>query len=284
MSPINYTRFFSRLRSYVISSRNSNQENLIRNKHERNYASAVCSMFAVAILAVSLSDYRWFWLRGGLCSSKFIGLNMFFAVGKLYVIQAPVPWNPSAPMNDIYQFKPNDYIELIGCVDTHSILILRLMITFICLAIVLSTIGFLLDVLGPIRYGLKFIRRHAFLHILSVILCTIVLGLCFYVSELIYDIQDKTRVKFGKKIEVQFDIAYYLVVISNGLLLFAIACALLRKYPTYDEEHFHRLIDDWSRHEQPLFIERTLPATISTIPINNEPPPEYYSEEDLLVL
>lgn len=65
-------------------------------------------MFAVATLAVSLSDYRWFWLHGGLCNTRYLGLNTFFAVGKLFVIVAPVPWNPSAPMNDIYQFKPDD--------------------------------------------------------------------------------------------------------------------------------------------------------------------------------
>ncbi len=73
-----------------------------------------------------------------------------------------------------------------------------------------------------------------------VFLCTVIIGLCFYVSEIIYDIQDKTRLKIGKKIEVQFDIAYYLLVISNGLLLFAVAFTLLRKYPTYEEEHFER--------------------------------------------
>lgn len=79
-------------------------------RYERNYASASCSMFAIAALAVSLSDYRWFWLAGGLCNSKYIGLSMFFAVGKLFVVRAPVPWDPSAPMNEIYQFKPNDYM------------------------------------------------------------------------------------------------------------------------------------------------------------------------------
>lgn len=57
---------------------------------------------------------------------------------------------------------------------------------------------------------------------------------------MIYDIQDRTRSKIGKKIEVQFGIAYYLIVISNGLLLFAIAFTLLKKYPTHEEEHFER--------------------------------------------
>lgn len=81
-------------------------------RYERNYASASCSMFAIAALAVSLSDYRWFWLNGGLCNSKYIGLSMFFAVGKLFVVRAPVPWDPSAPMNEIYQFKPNEYMGI----------------------------------------------------------------------------------------------------------------------------------------------------------------------------
>jgi len=281
MSPPNHNRFFSHIRSYINSLRNSNQINI--NK-ERNYASAICSMFAVATLVVSLSDYRWFWLNGGVCNSKYIGLNMFFSIGKLFIIRTPIPWDSSAPMNDIYQFKPNDYTELIGCVDTHSILILRLMITLICLVIVSSTVGFLLDAIGPMRYGIKFMRRYAFWHILSVFLCTVVIGLCFYVSELIYDIQDKTRLKIGKKIEVQFGLGYYLLVISNCLLLIAITFTLLRKYPTHDEEHVERLIDDWSRREQPVFIERSLPATISTIPSTNEPPPDYYSEDDFLVV
>jgi len=96
MSPPIHNRFFSRLRSYI---RNPNRINV--NK-ERNYASAVCSMFAVATLVVSLFDYRWFWLRGGVCNSKYIGLNMFFSIGKLFIIRAPIPWDSFAPMNYIY--------------------------------------------------------------------------------------------------------------------------------------------------------------------------------------
>ena len=124
MSPACHQRFFSRLRSYALPSSlvvvaaarpHADDEQQIESlapivttsKVERNYASALCSMFAVALLVVSLSDYRWFWLNGGLCNSKFLGLNMFFTVGKLFVIPMPVAWNSSAPLNDIYQFKPN---------------------------------------------------------------------------------------------------------------------------------------------------------------------------------
>lgn len=58
-------------------------------------------------------------------------------------------------------------LELIGCVNTQSILILRFMITLICLIILSSTIGFLLDAFGPMKYGLTCLRRYAFWHILS---------------------------------------------------------------------------------------------------------------------
>lgn len=124
MSPACHQRFFSRLRSSTLTSSvtaaatagaHADEEQqieslapiVITSKAERNYASALCSMFAVALLVVSLSDYRWFWLNGGLCNSKFLGLNMFFTVGKLFIISMPVAWNSSAPLNDIYQFKPN---------------------------------------------------------------------------------------------------------------------------------------------------------------------------------
>ncbi len=80
--------------------------------------------------------------------------------------------------------------------------------------------------------------RNDYFHL--VLLCTVVTGLCFWASELIYDIQDKNRSKIGKKVEVQFDVAYYLVVISSGLSLLASAFALLRRYPTAEEEHLER--------------------------------------------
>lgn len=210
-------------------------------------------------------------------------LVCFFAVGKLYVIRVPVAWDQNLPMNEIYQFKPNDYMELIGCVDTRSILLLRLIITLVCLAIFSSTIGFLLDALGPMRFGLKFMRRHAFWHILSVLLCTVITGLCFWASEVIYEIQDRTRSKIGKKVEVQFDVAYYLIVISSGLSLFASACALLRRYPTAEEEHLDRLMEEWSRREEPLFIERSLPASMTAFAAADEPPPDYYEQNVVLV-
>lgn len=44
-----------------------------------------------------------------------------------------------------------------------------------------------------------------------------------------------------------------------------------------------RLMDDWSRREEPLFIERSTPASVSTIPNNDEPPPDY-TEQNVVVV
>ena len=90
--------FFARLQSHF------NQTN-----KERNYLSALCSICALTTLIISLADHRWFWLNGGVCNAKYIGLNMFFTIGKLFVIQKANPWDSSAPMSEIYQFKSNDY-------------------------------------------------------------------------------------------------------------------------------------------------------------------------------
>ncbi len=42
-------------------------------------------------------------------------------------------------------------------------------------------------------------------------------------------------------------------------------------------------MDDWSRREEPLFIERSSPASISTIPANDEPPPDYSEQNNVVV-
>jgi hypothetical protein len=64
----------------------SNQYDLfngIINKRERNLLSACCSIFCIAILAVSLVETRWFYLNGGGCNVNYLGVAHFFAPGRL---------------------------------------------------------------------------------------------------------------------------------------------------------------------------------------------------------
>ncbi len=69
--------------------------------------------------------------------------------------------------------------------------------------------GLIFDSFGFMKDGVKLIRRHAIFHILTVIICLIINGFCFWITERIYEQQYLTRFKKGKRIDVQFDVSYY---------------------------------------------------------------------------
>lgn len=52
-------------------------------KRERNFLSAICAIFCISILSVSLVDTRWFFLQGGGCNLNYVGVAHFFAPGRL---------------------------------------------------------------------------------------------------------------------------------------------------------------------------------------------------------
>jgi hypothetical protein len=50
-------------------------------KRERNFLSAFCSIFCIAVLTVSLAETRWFYLNGGGCNVNYLGVSYFFVPG-----------------------------------------------------------------------------------------------------------------------------------------------------------------------------------------------------------
>lgn len=146
---------------------------------------------------------------------------------------------------------------------------MRLMIAFIFMAIVSSLIGLLLDSFGFMRTSVKLIRRHAIFHIITTILCLIINGFCFWVSERIYDQQYLTRFKKGKRVDVQFDVSYYLVVLASGLSILATAFTLVRRYPTDEDEQLDRILEEYTGFEDPMSLERSLPATANALIVDS---------------
>lgn len=55
----------------------------VLKKRERNLLSAVCAVFCIAVLSVSLVETRWFFLNGGGCNINYVGVAHFFAPGRL---------------------------------------------------------------------------------------------------------------------------------------------------------------------------------------------------------
>ncbi len=142
------------------------------------------------------------------------------------------------------------------------------MIAFVFLGIFSSCIGMILDTFGCMRPGIKLIRRHGVFHILTVVFCLIVNGFCFWISEKMYEQQNETRAKKGKKIEISFDVSYYLIVLASGLSILATAFTLMRRYPTDEDEQLERLLEEYTGFEEPVHLERSLPAVVQPFQLN----------------
>jgi hypothetical protein len=101
--------------------------------------------------------------------------------------------------------------------------------------------GLIIDSFGFMKDGVKLNRRHAIFHILTVIICLIINGFCFWITERIYEQQYLTRFKKGKRIDVQFDVSYYLIVFASLFSILSTAITLIRRYPVDDDEQINRL-------------------------------------------
>jgi hypothetical protein len=235
---------------------------------ERNYLSAFCSIFCIAVLIVSLIEVRWFYLNGGGCNINHLGVSYFFSFGRLdtHIEQSRIAK---------YDININDYNSnghiLHNCTNKEILIIMRLIIAFIFFAITTSFIGLIIDAFGFMRSGMKHIRRHAIFHILTVLICLIINGFCFWITERIYEQQYLTRLKKGKKIDVQFDVSYYLIVFASLLSILSTAFTLIRRYPVDDDEHISRLLNEFTGgyFDDPIDMQRSLPATTLTTTLLN---------------
>lgn len=69
--------------------------------------------------------------------------------------------------------------------------------------------------------------------------------------------QNETRPKRGKRVDVAFDVSYYLIVLASGLSILATAFTLIRRYPTDEDEQLERLLEEYTGFEEPLLhLER----------------------------
>lgn len=225
---------------------------------ERNILSATCAVFCIAVLAVSLVEIRWFYLSGGGCNVNYVGVAHFFAPGRLESqLESSRIYKKDI---EVYRFFLPNGLVLKNCATGEIMLIMRAVIAFVFLGIFSSCIGMVLDTFGCMRPGIKLIRRHGVFHILTVIFCLIINGFCFWISEKMYEQQNETRGKKGKKIDISFDVSYYLIVLASGLSILATAFTLMRRYPTDEDEQLERLLEEYTGFEEPVHLERSLPA------------------------
>lgn len=154
------------------------------------------------------------------------------------------------------------------CINSQSILLLRVIAAFCFLGILCSLTAFLLDVFGPKHPALKITRRYAFAHILTVLQCATVIGFCYWASELILSLQQQHKKYHGSLIYVTFAISFYLVAGAGGASILATAANLLRHYPTEEEEQALELLSEMEESSETYPVDYDIANQF-------QPPPAY---------
>ncbi|XP_062912887.1 transmembrane protein 127 [Mobula hypostoma] len=212
-------------------------------KHtERSLASAVPGALSVTALCTALAEPAWLRAHGGLCQRQELGV-------------ADVLGNLDSALLEEY------------CMNSQTVLLLRVIGAFCFLGIICSLSAFLLDVFGPKHPALKITRRYAFAHILTVLQCATVIGFCYWASELILALQQQHKKYHGSRVYVTFAVSFYLVAGAGGASILATAANLLRHYPTEEEEQALELLSEMEENE-PYPVEYEI--------VNQfQPPPAY---------
>lgn len=76
-------------------------------------------------------------------------------------------------------------------------------------------------------------------------------GFCYWVTEQVKELQKTTRMHLGSKVEVGFDISFYLVAGAGAISVIATACNCLRRYPPIDMDDQANLLEDYDGFEPP---------------------------------
>lgn len=213
-------------------------------------------MLAIALLSTALAQPRWFRLRGGSCPHAYLGVIQFFAMGP-----------PLVHSSNVHAAEESCWTPRIASM-------MRLIIAFSFLSIASSLVAFILDTVGTTSSRLKSLRQNAVGSVFTVFFTVIVIGLCYYVTTLIEGQQELSRMHPGSRVEVKFDISFYLITAAGSIAVLATAANLLHKPQTLDEESVNGLLEDYDGLET---FSIGYPSRVDVSPMHFLPPPPPYT-------
>lgn len=209
---------------------------------EKNLLSAVLSMVVIALLSTAIAQPRWFKLKGGGCSKSSLGVNEFLYVGYFDTNSDDVTASADGEMASVNggtSQMPVVYHsyddKFVNCVTPTIVSLLRLVIAFLFLGIATSSFAFFMDTWGVSHRILKTLRRNAVGTIFTVLFCVTIIGICYFLSTLISHQQELTRMNKGAKVEVKFDVSFFLLTAAGSVAVLATAANVLRRYPSSDD-------------------------------------------------
>jgi hypothetical protein len=87
---------------------------------------------------------------------------------------------------------------------------------------------------------------------ISVLICVVINGFCYWVTEQVKELQKRTRLHPGSKVEVGFDISFYLIAGAGAISVIATACNCLRRYPPIDIDDQAHLLEEYEGYDPPV--------------------------------
>lgn len=101
----------------------------------------------------------------------------------------------------------------------------------------------------------------------SVILCVIINLFCYWLIVEVSGLQKLTKFHVGSKVDVTFDVSFYLITAAGAMGVIATAMNCLQRYPSLDNQS-EALLDDYDGVEFPI-----PPTEPQNLPV--PPPPAY---------
>ncbi|KAK8390199.1 hypothetical protein O3P69_013047 [Scylla paramamosain] len=262
---------------------------------ERNLLSGLVNVAVVVVVCVAVFQPRWFWMDGGGCSTNNLSLYLFFLAGQFvrvngdassttfYSVPDDAPSSSDAPASYIYYINGEE-LEL--CVTPHIVSLLEVVIGLVFLMLCAASVQLILDLAGSAGKAARCLRRNALPSIVAVWACVASVGVCYRLTVLLEALQEATKPSHGlsamDRVQVKFDVGFYLLVLAGGLSVLAVGCSWLRPAHIFQPPDSAPLMEDCglegldslagpgSSPGYPCLMDREPPP-----PLEGNPPPPY---------
>ncbi|KAL5022757.1 hypothetical protein ScPMuIL_001912 [Solemya velum] len=257
------------------SDHNGHRHRSRMKRKEKNFWAAVCSLVVILIICTALAEPRWFHLSGGGCKMqhnatpmKTLGVPQFFYMGHFLNYD-----DGGDKIVTVYQYGQYSDDVMFNCVTHRSVVLMKLIIMLCFVAILCSLSQFLLDIFGPMKRSLKIVHRNGLCSIFTVVICVIINLLCYWFTVEVLPLQKSTKDFRGSKVQITFDISFYLIAAAGSVGVLATATNCLRRYPVHNESHLStdNLLDDYDG------LDTVIPVGQDVAPMSQLPPPPAYT-------
>lgn len=247
------------------------------NSHNRNYGAAFFQMMTIALLCTSLAQPSWLSLvtraststRSGESCPKHLTPYEFFDYGYFESETRNATGNLPPPIRLFY----HSAVGTLACLTPAIVNLFKVILMLVIVAIILSFIGFLLDVLGTKSRLSLSVRSNGLLQIPTVLIAAGVVSLVYYITVLVE--RENHHFHF---VEVSFDYGFFTLSAAGGTALLATASALFKRIgPSSSERRRSRSRHRRSRSSRLRDSRLMLVDTVESPQLTGvcDPPPPY---------